>query len=84
MNNWKREVSPPGLHSEFKFNSFKSAFAFMTRVAFEAEEMDHHPDWSNSYNVVKISLTTHSENAVTELDYELAERIDKIYADIGD
>ena len=66
------------LESEFKFKTFPEAFSFMTRVAFEAERMDHHPDWSNSYNRVKIELTTHDAGGVTEKDVELARRISAI------
>ena len=66
------------LEREFKFKNFREAFSFMTRVAFEAEEMDHHPDWSNSYNRVKVELMTHDAQGITEKDIELAKRIDKI------
>src|SRR4051812_25747158 len=66
------------LEAEFKFKTFPEAFSFMTRIAFEAEKMDHHPDWSNSYNRVKIELTTHDAGGVTEKDLELARRISAI------
>ncbi len=67
------------LQKTFKFKDFVSAWGFMTQVALIAEKMDHHPDWSNSYNEVKISLTTHSAgNSVTAKDRTLAEEIDKI------
>ena len=63
----------------FKFTDFQEAFAFMTRVAFLAEKFDHHPNWSNVYNTVKIELTTHDKgNTVTEKDRKLAEAIDQI------
>jgi 4a-hydroxytetrahydrobiopterin dehydratase len=65
---------------DFVFDDFKSAFAFMTRVAFEAEAMNHHPDWLNIYNKVTIHLSTHDAGGkVTDKDYELAERIDACY-----
>lgn len=65
------------LHKEFTFKNFREAFGFMTQVALLAEKMDHHPDWSNSWNKVSISLTTHSEGStVTEKDKKLAELID--------
>lgn len=65
------------LTREFKFRNFTEAFGFMTKVALEAEKMDHHPNWSNVYNRVTIELTTHSEgNKVTEKDRKLAEIID--------
>ena len=66
------------LEKEFHFHSFAEAFSFMTRVAFEAEHMNHHPDWFNSYNRVRIELSTHDAGRVTEKDHELARRIDKI------
>ena len=67
------------LTKSFKFDDFSEAFAFMTRVAFIAEKMDHHPDWSNSYNKITINLTTHSANSkITYKDHDLAEAIDKI------
>lgn len=65
---------------KFSFESFKDAFAFMTLVAFEAEKMNHHPDWSNIYNIVEVSLTTHSAGGViTDKDRNLSQLIDKIY-----
>lgn len=66
------------LELEIRFHSFPEAFSFMTRVAFEAEQLQHHPDWSNSYNRVKIELVTHDANGITEKDIELAQRINKI------
>ena len=69
------------LQATFTFSDFKSAFAFMTEVAFHAETQNHHPAWSNVYNTVKISLSTHDEgNIVTEKDRRLANVIDDIYA----
>ncbi|HXB34254.1 MAG TPA: 4a-hydroxytetrahydrobiopterin dehydratase [Puia sp.] len=65
------------LYRKFEFRNFSEAFAFMTRVALEAEKMDHHPDWSNVYNTVEISLSTHSAgDIVTEKDRKLAKKID--------
>ena len=52
----------------------------MTAIAFEAEKLNHHPDWSNSYNKVKIVLTNHEAGGVTQLDFKLAEIIDKIFS----
>jgi 4a-hydroxytetrahydrobiopterin dehydratase len=68
-----------GLHAEFEFADFSEAFAFMTRVALLAEQAGHHPDWSNSWNTVRISLTSHDAgNTVTERDRELAAAIDRL------
>jgi len=67
------------LEKEFTFKDFSEAFAFMTRVAILAEKHEHHPDWSNVWNKVKITLSTHdSGNVVTEKDRILAEAIDKL------
>lgn len=63
------------LHREFTFDDFAAAFAFMTRVADLAEEADHHPDWSNSWNRVTIDLVSHDAGGVTGRDVRLAERI---------
>jgi 4a-hydroxytetrahydrobiopterin dehydratase len=61
----------------FEFKDFVQAFSFMTRVAFAAEKMNHHPEWSNVYNKVEIKLSTHDAgNIVTDKDRKLAEIID--------
>jgi 4a-hydroxytetrahydrobiopterin dehydratase len=73
---WKLEPGGQVISRDFTFVDFKQAFAFMTRVAAEAEEMDHHPEWSNVYNTVSIRLTTHDSGGLTESDLRLAERID--------
>ncbi len=67
------------LYRKFQFKNFSEAFAFMTRVALEAEKMDHHPSWTNVYNTVEITLNTHSEgDVVTEKDRKLAKKIDAL------
>ena len=67
------------LYRKFEFKDFSQAFAFMTRVALAAEKMDHHPFWTNVYNTVEISLSTHSAgNVVTEKDRKLAQKIDAL------
>ena len=66
------------IKKEFKFNNFIEAFGFMTKVAFLSEKMDHHPNWQNIYNKVKIELTTHDVGGITTNDIKLAESIDKI------
>jgi 4a-hydroxytetrahydrobiopterin dehydratase len=72
---WK--FSRDALAKEFKFADFRTAFAFMTRAAFEAEAMNHHPDWTNVYNRVAIRLNTHDAGGkVTAKDVELAKRIE--------
>jgi len=67
------------LKKSFVFKDFNAAFGFMTRVAFLAEKMDHHPTWTNTWNRVDIELSTHDAgNTVTDLDRKLAEAIDKL------
>lgn len=69
------------LYRKFEFKNFSEAFAFMTRVALEAEKADHHPEWKNVYNKVEIWLTTHDAgNKITENDKKLAARIDRLLA----
>lgn len=68
------------LKKRFIFRDFSEAFAFMTRVALEAEKANHHPNWSNSWNTVEISLSSHDAgNTVTEKDRLLAKKIDSLY-----
>ncbi|GAA4243252.1 4a-hydroxytetrahydrobiopterin dehydratase [Winogradskyella damuponensis] len=66
------------IHSEFEFDNFKDCFSAMSRIAFECEALNHHPNWSNSYNILKISISTHSAKGVTLKDFELAEAIEAI------
>lgn len=78
---WKEENNQ--LKKTFDFKDFVHAFAFMTRVAFIAEKMDHHPYWINVYSHVEISLSTHDAgDIVTDKDRKLAEAIDKVYAEM--
>ena len=74
---WKEENDT--LSREFVFKDFSEAFAFMTRVAMIAEKLNHHPDWSNVWNKVRINLSTHDAgNVVTDLDKKLAHEIDHL------
>ena len=67
------------LYKKFQFKNFSEAFAFMTRVAIEAEKMDHHPRWTNVWNTVEIWLNTHDAgDIVTDKDHKLAKKIDAI------
>ena len=56
----------------FQFSDFKQAFSFMTCIAMKAEQINHHPEWENVYNKVKITLTTHDAGGVSDLDYDMA------------
>lgn len=68
------------LQRSFEFQDFVEAFTFMTKVAFAAEKMNHHPNWSNVYNKVDIKLFTHdAKNSITEKDVKLSKEIDKIF-----
>lgn len=75
-NSW--EIKEGKLYTEFRFPNFVSAFGFMTRVAIIAEKLDHHPEWSNVYNKVKVYLTTHDVNGISKRDFELAHEITKL------
>ena len=66
------------LHAEFEFENFKDRFSAMSRIAFECEALNHHPNWSNVYNVLSISLSTHDAGGVTNKDFKLAEAIETI------
>lgn len=76
LSGW--EVVDGALHRELKFGDFTEAMAFMTRVAFSAEKMNHHPNWSNVYNTVVVDLSTHDAGAITSLDVDLAKKIDEV------
>lgn len=69
-----------GIECSFEFKNFKEAFSVMTRVAFEAEAQNHHPDWSNVYNRLYIRLSTHDAEGVTANDFKLAQSIESILA----
>jgi 4a-hydroxytetrahydrobiopterin dehydratase len=66
------------LHREFRFAGFSEAFGFMARVALAAEKLDHHPDWSNVFDRVVVSLHTHDAGGLTDLDFRLAAEMDRI------
>jgi 4a-hydroxytetrahydrobiopterin dehydratase len=66
-----------GIEKSFVFRDFVDAFGFMTRVAIEAEKLNHHPEWSNVWNKVHMRLRTHDAGGVTDLDFKLAEIIEK-------
>lgn len=75
---WTKENNQ--LKRSFQFSNFVEAFTFMTKVAFAAEKLDHHPNWSNVYNKVEIQLFTHdANNQITEKDVKLSKEIDKIF-----
>lgn len=68
------------LQRTFTFANFVEAFGFMTRAAIHAEKMNHHPEWSNVYKTVNVELTTHEAGGITELDFELARKMNRLAA----
>ena len=77
---WEMADGRDAIQKEFKFKSFAHAFGWMSSVAIMAEKMDHHPEWSNVYNRVSVTLTTHSADGLTELDIDLAIKMDLLYS----
>jgi 4a-hydroxytetrahydrobiopterin dehydratase len=76
LDGWKYNGN--AIEKKFAFKNFREALATMVRIGFEAEAMNHHPDWHNIYNKLTIRLNTHDEGGVTEKDFALAKDIDKI------
>jgi 4a-hydroxytetrahydrobiopterin dehydratase len=80
---WSLDAQAAAISRHLEFADFNEAFAFMARVALMAERKDHHPDWSNAYNVVDVTLTTHDARGLTMKDIELARFIDRIASGTG-
>lgn len=78
LRHWKKVPGRDAIQKAYRFGDFNEAFGFMSRVALEAEKMDHHPEWFNVYNRVLVTLATHEAGGVTERDVELARFIDRI------
>ncbi len=78
LTGWQAVAGRDALHKSFKFKDFNEAWGFMSRVALMAEKMDHHPEWSNVYNRVEITLSTHDCDGLSERDVKLARAIGKI------
>jgi len=78
LSGW--EYADNAIHTSFEFDNFKDCFTVMTRIAFEVEKVNHHPDWSNVYKTLHISLSTHDAGGVTEKDLELAAIINELVA----
>jgi 4a-hydroxytetrahydrobiopterin dehydratase len=75
---WQLADGRDAIQKTFKFKDFGEAFGFMARAALVAEKMDHHPEWSNVWNRVEVTLSTHAAGGLTELDLKLAEAMDRI------
>ena len=72
------EYHEDAIHTTYEFNNFKDCFSAMSRMAFECEALNHHPDWKNVYNTLYISLSTHDAEGVTEKDFKLASAFEAI------
>jgi 4a-hydroxytetrahydrobiopterin dehydratase len=80
---WSLEACGKKISRKFVFADFKQAFEFMTLCAQYAEEIDHHPDWSNAWNKVTVELSTHSAGALTTLDIQLAKAMDTFASQVS-
>jgi 4a-hydroxytetrahydrobiopterin dehydratase len=76
LEGWAMAEGRDAITKTFAFKDFNAAFGFMTRVAMVAEKLDHHPEWSNVYRKVTVTLTTHDANGLTGLDVALAQAMD--------
>lgn len=75
---WRYDDTADAIERELRFSSFSEAFAFMTRVTLLAEQADHHPTWTNTYDKVSIRLSTHDAGGLSHKDIALAEAIDRL------
>lgn len=75
---WSLVADREAITRAYRFADFVEAFSFMTRVAFAAEALNHHPEWRNVYRTVEITLTTHDAGGLTALDFKLAHAIDRL------
>ena len=83
LTGWRAVEGRDAIAKSYKFKDFNAAFGFMTRIALAAEKLDHHPEWSNVYNRVEVTLATHDADGVTELDVKLARIMDEAAADLS-
>jgi len=77
LEGWSLAEDGGSISRSFSFRNFNEAFGFMTRAALAAEKMDHHPNWSNVYKTVDVTLSTHSAGGLTELDFDLARKMNR-------
>lgn len=80
LSGWSYDAQRDAISRDFTFKDFSAAFGFMSRVALAAEKMDHHPEWSNVYNKVSVTLSTHDAGGLTERDITLAKTMDNLAA----
>ena len=78
LSGWKEVKGRKAIAKRFTFADFKEAFGFMTQVALVAEKMDHHPEWTNVYKTVDVTLSSHDAGGVSERDIKLAEAMERI------
>ena len=83
-NKWEVQGNKKQAIKVFEFRNFKKAFSWMTSIAFEAENQDHHPEWKNIYNKVEVTLTTHDTGMLSEKDVRLAKLMDTEFAKYKD
>lgn len=82
LEGWHAAAGRDAITKEYRFKDFNAAFGFMARVALHAEKADHHPEWSNVYNRVEVTLSTHDSGGVTDKDVALAHFMDEAAAKI--
>jgi len=80
LKDWSEVSGRDAISRTFTFKDFNEAFGFMARAALIAEKMDHHPEWSNVYRTVAVTLSTHDAGGVTDLDIKLAREMDRLAA----
>lgn len=78
MSGWAHDADRDAIRKKFKFKDFITTWAWMSAVAMVAEKMNHHPEWSNVYSKVEVTLTTHDADGLTQLDLDLARKMDAI------
>ena len=77
LDGWKKTRGRDAIEKTFVFKDFNASFAWMSRVAMMAEKLDHHPEWSNVYKTVEVTLTTHDAGGLSDLDVKMARFMDK-------
>lgn len=80
LQGWADVNGRDAITRTFKFKNFNEAFGFMSRVALQAEKMDHHPEWFNVYGTLDVTLATHVAGGVTELDVKLAKFMNRVFS----
>lgn len=78
LPDWQLHANGKAIYRSFQFTNFVEAFGFMARAALWAEKLNHHPEWSNVYRTVDVTLTTHDADGLTELDVKLARKMDAL------